>query len=41
MWQTRERLMDTVAERAHTLELIRKSLIFETTLLTPDVAEFQ
>jgi hypothetical protein len=38
---SRERLMDIVSERAQVLELIRKSLICETTLLTPDIAEFQ
>ncbi len=35
---SRERL---VAERAQVLELIRKSRIYETSLPTPDVAEFQ
>jgi hypothetical protein len=33
--------MDSVAERAQVLALIRKSLIRATSLLTPDVAEFQ
>jgi hypothetical protein len=39
--ERRERLMVGVAARAHARWLIRKALIFETTLLTPEVAEFQ
>jgi hypothetical protein len=39
--ERRERLMVGVAARAHARWVIRKSLIFETTLLTPEVAEFQ
>jgi hypothetical protein len=38
---SRERLMDVVAEHAHVLRLIRKSLFCETSLLIPEVAEFQ
>jgi hypothetical protein len=33
--------MDIATERAPVLELIRKSLICKTSLLTPDVAGFQ
>ena len=33
--------MDIAAERAQVLDLIRKSLIYETSLLVPAVAEFQ
>jgi hypothetical protein len=33
--------MDIVAERPQVLGLIRKSLIYETSLLVPAVAEFQ
>jgi len=37
----RERRVGVVSEHAHARWLIRESLICETSLLTPDMAEFQ
>jgi hypothetical protein len=38
---SRKRLMDIVAERAQVPELIRRSLIYQASLLFPAMAEFQ